>query len=76
MQAIMIGSIADAVSREIKESIPYVEENVLKEIVGKILPKHGVIIEATRDELKNDEELGSWLYQDIEIKAKNDMACN
>ena len=70
MQAIMIGSIADTVSREIKESIPYVEENVLKAIVVKILPKHGVIIEATRDEMKNNEELGSWLYQDIEIKAK------
>lgn len=70
MQAIMIGSIADAVSREIKGSIPYVEENVIKAIVGKILPKHGIIIEATRDELKNTEELGSWLYQDIEIKAK------
>ena len=76
MQAIMIGRIADAVSREINDYIPFVHESVLKSIVGKILPKHGVIIEATRDELKNDEERGAWLYQTVESKAKDDMACD
>ena len=70
MQAIMIGNIADAVSREIMDSLPYVEETVLKAVVGKILPKHGVIVEAARDELKDNEELGAWLYHDIEIKSK------
>ena len=70
MQAIMIGNIADAVSREIIDSLPYVEETVLKAVVGKILPKHGIIVEAARDELKDNEELGTWLYNDIEIKSK------
>ena len=70
MQVIMIGSIADAVNREIMDSLPYVEENVLKAVVGKILPKHGIIVEAARDELKDTEELGTWLYHDIEIKSK------
>ena len=70
MQVIMIGSIADAVSREIMNSLPYVEGNVLKAVVGKILPKHGIIVEAARDELKDTEELGTWLYHDIEIKSK------
>lgn len=70
MQVIMVGSIADAVSREIKESIPYVEENILKAVVGQILPKHGLIVQASRDELKNTEELGTWLYHDIDIKEK------
>ena len=70
MQVIMIGSIADAVSREIMDSLPYVEETVLKAVIGKILPKHGVIVSAARDELKDTEELGTWLYNDIEIKSK------
>ena len=70
MQVIMIGSIAEAVSREIMDSFPYVEENVLKAVVGKILPKHGIIVEAARDELKDNDELGNWLYNDIEIKTK------
>ena len=74
MQVIMIGSIADAVSREIMDSLPYVEENVLKAVVGKILPKHGIIVEAARDELKDTEELGTWLYHDIEIKCKEVVA--
>ena len=70
MQVIMIGSIADAVCGEIMNSFPYVEENVLKAVVGKILPKHGIIVEAARDELKDTEELGTWLFHDIEIKSK------
>ena len=70
MQVIMVGSIMDAVAREIVDSMPYVEENVLKGIIGKVLPKHGIIVEASRDELKDTDELGSWLYQDIEIKVK------
>lgn len=71
MQVIMIGSIADAVSREIMDSFPYVEENVLKAVVGKILPKHGIIVSAARDELKDNDELGTWLYHNIEIKSKD-----
>lgn len=74
MQAIMIGNIADAVSREIMDSLPYVEENVLKAVVGKILPKHGIIVSAARDELKDTEELGTWLFHDIEIKSKEIVA--
>lgn len=74
MQVIMIGSIAEAVSREIKESIPYVEEQILKAVVRQILPKHGIIVEAARDELKDTEELGTWLYHDIEIKSKEVVA--
>ena len=70
MKVIMAGSIADAVSREIMDTLPYVEENVMKAVVGKILPKHGIIVEAARDELKDMEELGTWLYHDIEIKSK------
>lgn len=70
MQVVMVGSIADAISREIADAIPYVEKKILRAVVGKILPKQGIIVQAERNELKNTEELGNWLYHDIEIKSK------
>ena len=73
MQEIMMGNIADAVCMEIEKSIPYLELNILKGVIGQILPKHGIVVQASRDELKNSEELGNWLYHDIEIKAKDDL---
>lgn len=73
MQAIMIGNILDAVCTEIEKSIPYLEQNVLRGIVGQFLPRNGIVVQASRDELKNNDELGIWLYHDIEIKAKDDL---
>ena len=73
MQAIMMGNIADAVCMEIEKSIPYLELNILKGVIGQILPKHGIVVQTSRDELKNSDELGNWLYHDIEIKAKDDL---
>jgi len=72
MQAIMIGNIFDAVCTEIEKSIPYLEQNVLRGIVGQLLPRNGIVVQASRDELKNNDELGTWLYHDIEINAKED----
>ena len=73
MQAIMMGNIADVVCMEIEKSIPYLEQNVLRGIVGQFLPRNGIVVQASRDELKNNDELGIWLYHDIEIKAKDDL---
>lgn len=73
MQAIMIGNILDVVCTEIEKSIPYLEQNVLRGIVGQFLPRNGIVVQTSRDELKNNDELGTWLYHDIEIKAKDDL---
>ena len=70
MQVIMAGSIADTVCRGIMDAMPYAEENLLKAVVGKILPKHGIVVETSRGELKDSEEVGDWMYNDIEIKVK------
>lgn len=72
MQAIMIGNVLDAVCTEIEKSISYLEHNVLRGVVGQFLPRNGIVVQASRDELKNNDELGTWLYHDIEIKAKED----
>ena len=48
-----------------------VEEDVLTGIVGEVLPVRGLVVEATKDELKNNDKLQEWMYHDIEIKAKD-----
>lgn len=70
MQAIMMGNIADVVCMEIEKSIPYLELNILKGVVGQILPKHGIVIQSSVDELRDNEGLGKCLYHDVEIKVK------
>lgn len=70
MQAVLIGNIADSVVMGIKKVLPYAEEQILQSAVEAIVPKCGIVIEAQKDELKGNDELGTWLYNDIEIKVK------
>lgn len=71
MQVVLAGNLVSAVVSAIKSSIDYVEEDVLTGIVGEVLPVRGLVVEATKDELKNNDKLQEWMYHDIEIKAKD-----
>lgn len=72
MQVVLAGNIVSAVVSAIKASVDYVEENVLTGIVSEVLPMRGLVVEATKDELKNSDKLNEWMYHDIEINAKVD----
>ena len=58
MKILFKGNIAAAVSAHIAESLRDVEEDILKGIVKEVLPECGLIVEATRDELKNNPDVG------------------
>ena len=70
MQVVQIGDIAESIVSSVKHALTYTEETVLRAIVTEILPEHGIIIEATKEELRDNPELGKVLYHDVEIKVK------
>ena len=72
MQVVLAGNLVSAVVSAIKSSLDYVEEDVLTGIVSEVLPMRGLVIEATKDELKNNYKLNEWMYHDIEISTKGD----
>ena len=70
MQAIMMGNISEAIVQTVVSALPYAEEVILRACVEEVLPKRGIIIEATKEELEDNKDLGGILYHDVEIKPK------
>lgn len=70
MQVLSIGNTAAVVAAHIAESLGNVEEDILKGIVKEVVPECGLIVEATREELKNHPDICGLLYRDVEIVPK------
>ena len=70
MQVVQIGDIADRIVESVKQALPYAEYTILRSIVEDILPAHGIIIAATKEELRDNPDLGEVLYHDVEINVK------
>ena len=70
VQAIMMGNISEAIVQNVVSALPYAEEVILRACVEEVLPKRGIIIEATKEELEDNKDLGGILYHDVEIKPK------
>ena len=70
MTAILMGDIADAIFRAVATAIPYSEENVLRACVEAVVPKRGIIIEATKEEIRANKDLGGILFHEGEVRPK------
>ena len=70
VQAIMMGDISEAIVQTVISALPYAEEVVLRSCVEEVIPKRGIIIEATKEELEGNKDLGGILYHDVVVKPK------
>ena len=69
MHVVQMGDIALAVVRRVKLALPYVEEDILTNVVRESLPSSGIVIEATKQELRDNPSLGGLLYHDVVITS-------
>ena len=67
MRVVQMGDIAESVCSEVRLALPYVEDDILSAVVRKVLPEHGIIIEATKRELRDNRELGGVLYNEVTL---------
>ena len=65
-----MGDILSAVEWAVEKSCGYVETDVLRGALAKVLPPSGIVISASEDELRSKGELSCLMYKDIEIKSK------
>ena len=72
MEVIQIGNIADSVVSHIAEVMPYAEEDILKYVVKEILPDCGIVIEASKEEIMGNKDLGGVLYSKCRIVKEDD----
>lgn len=72
MQVIQIGNIAASLTAHMAESIPYVEDDILEGIVKEILPDCGIVIQAEKEEIMNNNGLGGILYSRCRVVKEND----
>lgn len=68
MKVIMAGDIVDSIVQTVMQALPYSEEAVLRGILEEGLPKRGIVIEATKEELS--EQTGNLLYKDVTVTPK------
>ena len=71
MTAIMMGSIREAIVSTLTQASRYVDESLVSAIC-EIFPEHGIIIEATKEELRGNKDLGGMLYNEVEVKPKKE----
>lgn len=74
MTAVLMGDISDAIVRAVATAIPYSEEAILRACVEAVVPKRGIIIGASKEELRDNKDLGGILFHDVEVKAKKEGA--
>lgn len=65
-----MGDILSAVEWAVEKSCGYVEPDVLRGALERVLPHSGIVISASIDELKGNENLSSLMFKEIEIKSK------
>lgn len=68
MKVIMAGDIVESVVQSVMQALPYSEESVLRGILEEGLPRRGIVIEATKEELS--EQTGNLLYKDVTVTSK------
>jgi len=69
--AIMIGSIREVIVSTLIQASRYVDESLVSAIC-ETLPEHGIIIEATKEELRDNKDLGGMLYNEVEVKPEKE----
>lgn len=67
MTAIMMGSIREVIVSTLTQASRHVDEGLVSAIC-ETLPEHGIIIEATKEELRDNKDLGRMLYNEVEVK--------
>lgn len=65
MKVIMAGDIIESVVQSMTQALPYTEEAVLRGILEEGLPRRGIVIEATKEELS--EQTGNLLYKEVAV---------
>lgn len=70
MQLVMAGNIADSLAQTIAQAFPYIEKEALLGCIKEVLPERGIIIEATKEELSSNPNLGNLFYREVEIVPK------
>ena len=74
MTAIMMGNIAEAIVRSVATAVPRANVSALRASVDAVIPRTGIIIDATGEELR---ELGGILFNEVIVqKKKGDQSAN
>lgn len=68
MTVVMAGDIVESIVTSVAQALPYTEEAVLRGILEGGLPRRGIVIEATKEELS--EQTGNLLYKEVTVTPK------
>lgn len=71
MTAIMMGNLDDAIVRAVASAIPRANVSALRASVDAVIPRTGILIDATEKELR---ELGGMLFREVDVKPKEGRA--
>ena len=72
MKLIEMGNLAEALVKNICDSLDYVERDVLRGIIKKQIPEFGLVIEATKEELMDNTDLAGCMYREVVVAKKKD----